>query len=66
MQVDSIVGHVYIPNMGLLSLQFADGWEKTQKSENCLRKAGEVLYHNEKVFLSAKKDLKPYKRLEEI
>ena len=36
-----------------------------KKAKNFLRKAREVYYQDEKVFLSGKKDLKPYKRLEE-
>ena len=36
-----------------------------KKVKNCLRKAGEVFYQTKKVFLSRRKDLKPYKSLEE-
>ena len=43
------------------------GWGKVpKKAKNYLRKAGEVYYQTEKVFLSGKKDLKPYKKLEEM
>ena len=40
-----------------------DGWEKgPKKAKNCLRKAWEVLYQIEKVFISGKKDLKPMQK----
>ena len=37
-----------------------------KKVKNCLRKAGEMFYQTDKVFLSGKKDLKPLKILKEI
>ena len=36
-----------------------------KNAKNCLRKEREVFYQTDKVFLSGKKDLKPYKRLKE-
>ena len=35
-----------------------------KKVKNCLRKAGEVFYQTDKVFLSGKKNLKPMQKTE--
>ena len=41
------------------------GWKKSPKKvKNCLKKAGEVFYQIDKVFLSGKKDLKPMQKTE--
>ena len=38
------------------------GGKNPKKVKNCLRKAGEVFYQTDKVFLSGKKDLKPMQK----
>ena len=40
------------------------GGKNPQKFKNCLRKAGEVFYQTDKVFLSGKKNLKPMQKTE--
>ena len=53
--------------MRMFSLQLAYGWKKSPKKvKNCLRKAEEMFYQTDKVFLSGNKDLKQCKRLKEI
>ena len=66
MQVDSIESRVCQTKHA--TIQSATRvWVKKipKKVKNCLRKAGEVFYQIDKVFLSGKKDLKPCKRLKE-
>ena len=40
------------------------GKKYPKKVKNCFRKAGEVCYQTDKVFLSGKKDLKPMQNTE--
>ena len=66
-QVESIDSRVYQTRHATVQSASRIWVEKlTKKFKNCLRKAGEVFYNIDKVFLSGKEDLKPCKRLKEI
>ena len=66
-RVDSIDSHVYQTRHATVQSASRVWVEKlTKKVKKCLRKAGEVFYQTNKVFLSGKKDLKQCKRLKEI
>ena len=67
MRVNNIESHVYQTRHATVQSATHVWVEKIPKKvKNCLRKAGEVFYQTNKVFLSGKKNLKPCKRLKEI